>query len=54
MQMLDWTRQEWVATRQLAGRFLFAELPRPLEPRHLLFERRLTLAHDQPTALLEG
>ncbi len=38
---------------QLAGMFIFAELPKPLEPHHLLFERRwYTLTSDQPIALL--
>ncbi len=55
MQMRAWTWQELHTEPQLAGMFLFTELPRPLEPRHLLFERRwLTLANDQPVALLEG
>ncbi len=55
MQMRAWAYQELHDTPQLAGMFLFAELPRPLEPRGLLFERRwLTLASDQPIALLEG
>jgi hypothetical protein len=54
-QMRDWTKQELQAEPQLAGMFLFAELPKPLEARHLLFERRwLTLNSDQPIALLEG
>ena len=54
-QMRDWTRAEIQTEPQLAGMFIFAELPKPLEPHHLLFERRwLTLASDQPIALLEG
>jgi len=52
-QMREWTKAELATEPQLAGLFIFAELPRPLEPQHLLFERRwLTLAHDQPIALL--
>ena len=54
MQMRAWAYQELHDTPQLAGMFLFAELPKPLEPRHLLFERRwYTLSNDQPIALLE-
>ncbi|MFL5700639.1 MAG: hypothetical protein ACJ797_26485 [Ktedonobacteraceae bacterium] len=38
---------------ELTGMFIFAELPRPLEPKHFLFERRwYTLVNDQPIALL--
>lgn len=54
-QMREWTKQELQTEPQLAALFIFAELPRPLEPRNLLFERRwYTLASDQPVALLEG
>jgi len=54
-QMREWTKAELQTEPQLAGMFIFAELPKPLEPRHLLFERRwYTLASDQPIALLEG
>ena len=54
-QMREWTKAELLNEPQLAGMFIFAELPKPLEPQHLLFERRwLTLASDQPIALLEG
>ena len=55
MQMREWTKQELQDAPQLAPMFIFAELPMPLEPKHLLFERRwYTLASDQPIALLEG
>ena len=54
-QMREWTKVELTTEPQLANMFIFAELPRPLEPQHLLFERRwLTLSSDQPIALLEG
>jgi hypothetical protein len=54
-QMRAWTWAELQSDPQLAGMFVFAELPKPLEPRQLLFERRwYTLANDQPVALLEG
>ncbi len=54
-QMREWTKVELTAEPQLEGMFIFAELPKPLEPRHLLFERRwYTLASDTPIALLEG
>ncbi len=54
-QMREWTKAELVADPQLAAFFVFAELPKPLEPRNLLFERRwYTLSSDQPIALLEG
>lgn len=53
MQMRAWAYQELQTDPQLLGMFIFAELPRPLEPRHLLFERRwFTLTSDQPIALL--
>jgi hypothetical protein len=53
LQMREWTEAELATEPQLAGLFIFAELPRPLEPRHLLFERRwFTLTNDQPIALL--
>lgn len=55
MQMRAWAYQELQDAPQLATMFIFAELPRPLEPKHLLFERRwFTLNSDQPIALLEG
>jgi hypothetical protein len=54
-QMREWTRAELSTEPQLAGMFIFAELPRPLELTSLLFERRwYTLTSDQPIALLEG
>jgi hypothetical protein len=54
-QMREWTKAELATEPQLASMFIFAELPRPLEPRHLLFERRwYTLPSDQPIALFEG
>ena len=54
-QMREWAKAELVTEPTLAGMFIFAELPRPLEPKHLVFERRwLTLTSDQPIALLEG
>ena len=52
-QMREWTKAELQTEPQLAGQFLFAELPKPLEPTHLLFERRwYTITNDQPIALL--
>lgn len=55
MQMREWTRAELTSEPQLADLFLFAELPRPLEPRHLFLERRwYTLQNNQPLALLES
>ena len=54
-QMLDWTRAELQDSPGLIQMFLFADLQKPLEPQHLLFERRwYTLTGDQPIALLEG
>jgi protein involved in plasmid replication-relaxation len=51
----DWTWREVNTDLALAGRFRFAVLPRPPEPRHLLFERLwYTLTSDKPIALLEG
>jgi hypothetical protein len=53
-QMREWTKAELAADTQLQNMFIFAELPKPLEPRNLLFERRwYTLASEQPVALLE-
>jgi hypothetical protein len=55
MRMRDWTKLELQDAPQLAGMFIFAELPRPLEPHHLLFERRwFTPLQDNPIALLES
>ena len=52
-QMREWTKAELQAEPQLANMFIFAELPKPLEPRNLLFERRWhTLTNDQPIDLL--
>ncbi len=52
-QMRDWTRAELQTEPALSSQFIFADLPKPLAPRNLLFERRwYTLANDQPTALL--
>ena len=52
-QMREWTKAELATEPNLAPMFLFADLPKPLEPRNLLFERRwYTLASDQPIALL--
>lgn len=52
-QMREWTKVELLAEPQLAGMFIFAELPRPLEPQNLMFDHRwLTLSNDQPIALL--
>ncbi len=52
-QMREWTKAELQTEPQLASQFLFAELPKPLEPTHLLFERRwYTVMNDQPIALL--
>jgi hypothetical protein len=52
-QMREWTFQELQGSPQLLPLFIFAELPKPLEPKHLLFERRwYTLADGQPIALL--
>ena len=54
-QMREWTNAELAHEPQLAAFFVFAELPKPLEPRNLLFERRwYKLTGDQPIALLEG
>ncbi len=54
MQMRSWAASELQGSG-VASLFIFAELPRPLEPKHLLFERRwYTIANDQPIALLEG
>jgi Replication-relaxation len=54
-QMREWTKAELQNELHLANTFIFAELPRPLEPGHLLFERRwYTVTNDQPVALLEG
>lgn len=54
-QMRDWTKAELISEPQLSSMFIFAELPKPLAPRDLLFEHRwYTLASDQPIALLEG
>jgi hypothetical protein len=52
-QMREWTKAEVAAEPQLASRFIFAVLPKPLEPFHLLLERRWhTLMNDQPITLL--
>jgi hypothetical protein len=52
-QMREWTKAELAAHTQLQNMFIFAELPKPLEAKHLLFERRwYTLTQDQPIALL--
>jgi hypothetical protein len=49
------TRQEVGCEPRIVGCFLFAELPKAPEPRHLMFDKRwYTLLHDQPIALLEG
>ena len=53
MQMREWTSQELQDSPRLLGSFIFAELPKPLDTRHLLFERRwYTLRDGQPIALL--
>jgi Replication-relaxation len=53
--MRDWTNAALQDSPQLRQFFLFADLPKPLEPNHLLFERRwYTLTASQPIALLEG
>ena len=53
MQMREWTKAELQNEPHLANTFIFAELPRPLEPRHLLFEPRwYTVTNEQPIALL--
>jgi Replication-relaxation len=55
MQMREWTYQELRDSPQLFGSFIFAELPKPLETKHLLFDRRwYTLQDGQPISLLEG
>jgi hypothetical protein len=52
-QMREWTKAELATEPNLAPMFLFADLPKPLEPRNLLFEKRwYTLANEQPIALL--
>lgn len=54
-QMRAWAWEELQGDAQLASRFIFTELPRPLEPKHLLFERRwATLPDSQLIALLEN
>jgi len=54
-QMREWTKAELATETQLASMFIFAELPRPLEPHHLLFDQRwYTLTGDQPIALLSN
>jgi hypothetical protein len=54
-QMREWTKAELITEPQLSSMFIFAELPRPLEPQNLLFERRwYPVTSDQPIALLEG
>jgi hypothetical protein len=51
----DWTWREVNADLKLAGRYRFALLPKPPEPKQLLLEKRwYTLVSDQPIALLEG
>jgi hypothetical protein len=53
-QMRSWAWQELQTEPNLLPLFLFTELPKPLEPQHLLFDRRwLTLLGDQPIALLQ-
>ncbi len=53
VQMREWTYQELQGNPQLLPLFIFAELPKPLEPKHLLFERRwYTLTDGQPIYLL--
>jgi hypothetical protein len=55
MQMRAWAASELQATPALLPLFVFAELPRPLEPHHLLFDQRwYTLTGDQPIALLSN
>jgi hypothetical protein len=52
-QMREWTKAELVTEPTLANMFIFAVLPKPLEARHMLFERCwYTLADDNPIALL--
>jgi len=52
-QMREWTFAELQDSPSLVSRFLFADLPKPLEPHHLLFEHRwYTLTDGQPIALL--
>jgi hypothetical protein len=52
-QMRGWTLDELEKEPELFNMFRFAELPQPLEPKHLLFERRwYTLTSDQPIALI--
>ena len=54
-QMREWTKAELEDSPMLKQLFLFADLPKPLDPRHLLFERHWSvLTADQPIALLEG
>ncbi len=54
-QMREWTKAELATGTQLVSMFIFAELPRPLEPHHLLFDQRwYTLTGDQPIALLSN
>jgi hypothetical protein len=52
MQLRQWAKDE-LASDQLAQLFLFADLPKPLEPKSLLFEPYwYTLSSDQPIVLL--
>jgi hypothetical protein len=54
-QMREWTKIELHSEPTLINMFLFADLPKPLEPTNLLLERRwYTPLHDTPIALLEG
>lgn len=52
-QMREWTRAELASDPTLAKMFIFAELPKPVTPRDLLFERRwYNLVGEQPVNLL--
>jgi hypothetical protein len=53
MQIRQWVREELLDAPQLTSMFLFAELPIPLAPPDLLFERRwYNVTDNQPFALL--
>jgi hypothetical protein len=50
----SWTWDELQSDPSLIGRFRFALLPQPPEPRHVLFDARwYTLLSDQPIPLLD-
>jgi Replication-relaxation len=53
MQIRQWVREALLDAPQLTSMFLFAELPIPLGPRALLFERRwYSLTSDESIAIM--